>query len=138
MSTAADSLRAAQAHAMTVRPEVGGFPVLAEVLHRAGVHRNDWFLPSTQSVYVTELGTVVQQGEPLALGDHDVPDFDEDALVGALRADQGGRTTFREFLRGAWHAGVISYTVDLDARTVTYRGAGGASYVEPYPAVHLD
>lgn len=138
MSTATDAVGAAQAHAMTIRPEVGGFPVLAEVLRRAGVHRNDWFLPSAQSVYVTDLGTVVEQGEPVIRGLHDVPAFDEDALVGVLRADQAGRISFPEFLVGAWQAGVISYTVDLDARTVTYRGSDDWRYVEPYPAVAID
>jgi hypothetical protein len=32
------------------------------------VHRNEWFLPSAQSVYVTDLGPVVQQGMPIATG----------------------------------------------------------------------
>ncbi len=138
MSTATDTVSAAQAHAMSIRPQVGGFPVLAEVLRRAGVRRNDWFLPAAQSVYVTDLGTVVQQGEPLAQGLLDVPDFDEEALIGVLRADQAGQTTFGEFLQGAWRAGVLSYTVDLEARTVTYRGSDDRTYLEPYPAVSLD
>ena len=46
MSTATDNLQAAQRRAMAIRPAVGGFPVLAETLHRAGVRRNIWSLPS--------------------------------------------------------------------------------------------
>jgi hypothetical protein len=37
MSNAIESLQAAQKHAMTIRPRVGGFPYLAEALRRAGV-----------------------------------------------------------------------------------------------------
>jgi uncharacterized protein YbcV (DUF1398 family) len=138
MSTATDTLSTAQAHAMSIRPKVGGFPVLAEVLHQAGAHRNDWFLPGVQSIYATDLGTVVEQGDPLVQGLLDVPDVDEGSLIRVLRADQAGETSFPEFLNGAWQAGVVSYTVDLDAHTITYRGPGERVYLEPYPAVSLD
>jgi uncharacterized protein YbcV (DUF1398 family) len=40
MSNAIENLQAAQKHAMTIRPKVGGFPYLAETLRRAGVTRN--------------------------------------------------------------------------------------------------
>jgi hypothetical protein len=49
MSNAIDNLQAAQKRAMEVRPKVGGFPYLAEVLRRAGVTKNLWFLPSCQN-----------------------------------------------------------------------------------------
>ncbi len=41
MTTAIESLQYAQARAMSLRPKAGGFPVLAKVLHQAGVHRNE-------------------------------------------------------------------------------------------------
>jgi hypothetical protein len=65
--TAMDNLKAAQRNAMVNRPTVGGFPVLAETLRRAGVHLNIWSLPSTQSVYLTDDGAVVDQGPPLII-----------------------------------------------------------------------
>jgi uncharacterized protein YbcV (DUF1398 family) len=135
MSQATDNLERAQQTAIQIRPTVGGFPVLAEVLRRAGVRRNRWYLPSTQSIYTTELGPVVTQGEPLVTGIIDVPSFDENGLVRALRSDQAGETSLPEFLKASWEAGVISYDVDFEARTVTYYGAGAASYTETYPAV---
>lgn len=137
MSTATENLAAAQAHAMEIRPAVGGFPVLAEVLRRAGVVRNDWHLPSAQSLYLTDAGPVVQQGAPLTTGTFDVPAFDEAELIRVLRADQAGQTSLPEFLTGAWQAGVVSYTVDFAAREVTYYGADGSSYLEAYPAVSI-
>ena len=68
MSKAIENLQAAQRRALAGRPKVGGFPFLAETLRRAGVIRNLWFLPSCQSLYVTEHGTVVTLEKPLASG----------------------------------------------------------------------
>jgi uncharacterized protein YbcV (DUF1398 family) len=137
MSKSIENLKSAQQRAMTGRPKVGGFPYLAETLRRAGVTRNLWSLPACQSLYLTEEGPVMMQGTPLVVGMVDVPRFDRDALIAALRADQAGATTFPEFLMAAWKAGVVSYDVDFVARNVTYYGASGESYVESYPAAKV-
>jgi uncharacterized protein YbcV (DUF1398 family) len=137
MSQAIENLIAAQKFAMSVRPKVGGFPYLAEALRKAGVTRNLWSLPSCQSIYHTRSGAVVQQGTPLTSGTADVAKFDQEALIRALRIDQAGQSTFPEFLKNSWEAGVVSYDVDFEKRTVTYYGAHGESYVEDYPAVDL-
>ncbi|NEM90582.1 DUF1398 domain-containing protein [Galbitalea soli] len=137
MSTASDNLTAAQRHGMAIRPLVGGFPVLAKVLHEAGVRRNEWTLPAAQSLSLTDLGTVVQLGEPLGSGALDVAPFDREAVVAAIRADQAGKSSFPEFLQAAWRAGVVRYVADFDSRTVTYYGADGQSYAESYPDVEL-
>ena len=134
MSKSIENLKSAQQRAMAGRPKAGGFPYLAETLRRAGVTRNLWALPACQSLYLTEEGPVMMQGTPLVVGMVDVPRFDRDALVVALRADQAGESTFPEFLMAAWKAGVVSYDVDFVARNVTYYGAGGESYVESYSA----
>jgi uncharacterized protein YbcV (DUF1398 family) len=97
VSTAIEALQAAQQKALA-GPKVGGFPYLAETLRRAGVLRNHWFLPACQSVYVTQKGPVVTQGTPLLSGTVDVPPFDREALIAALRTDQAGKSTFPEFL----------------------------------------
>ena len=137
MSKAIENLQAAQAHAMAIRPKIGGFPTLAETLRRAGVTRNLWYLPACESLYLTAFGPVVQQGTPLVSGFAEVPAFDEAALIAALRRDQAGQGSFPEFLRASWEAGVVRYEVDLEARCVTYYGSSGESYVEPYPAVTI-
>jgi uncharacterized protein YbcV (DUF1398 family) len=138
MSKATETLQAAQKRAMADRPKVGGFPYLAETLRRVGVKRNLWNLPSCQSFYLMNEGSVVVQGAPLVSGTADVPSFDREALIRALRTDQAGGSTFPEFLLASWNAGVVRYDVDLDARTVTYYGCNGEVYVEGYPAVNLD
>jgi len=137
MSQAVENLMKAQQLAMSIRPKVGGFPYLAEVLRRAGVNQNIWHLPSCQSMYLTQYGSVVSQGTPLVSGLVDVPHFHQEALIRALRADQAGHTTFPEFLKAAWEAGVVSYTVDFEKRRVTYYGLLGESYEEQYPAVEI-
>lgn len=127
----------AQKHAFSMRPKVGGFPVLAEVLFQAGVLKNHWSLPSCQSVYIMKGGAVVQQGTPLITGAFEIPKFDRAALIQAIRADQEGNSTFAEFLKSAWEAGVIGYEVDFIARKVTYYGINKESYQEEYPAVTI-
>jgi uncharacterized protein YbcV (DUF1398 family) len=138
MSRATDVLQAAQQRAMAGRPRVGGFPYLAETLRRAGVTRNLWFLPACQSLYLTKEGPVVTQGTPLVSGTIDVPPFDRDALIKALRTDQSGNSTFAEFLAATWRAGVIRYDVDFLARTVAYYGCNGEEYIENYPSAEVE
>jgi uncharacterized protein YbcV (DUF1398 family) len=137
MSKAVENLEAAQRKAMAIRPKVGGFPYLAEALRQAGVRRNIWSLPSAQSLFITNAGAVVTQGAPLVSGTVDVPLFDREALIAALRTDQAGNSTFPEFLAASWRAGVVRYDVDFSARTVSYYGCNGEEYVEKYPAVEV-
>jgi len=120
---------------MDGRPKVGGFPYLAETLRRAGVTRNLWYLPACQSLYLSENGPVVTLGTPLSSGTVDVPAFNREALIAALRTDQSGKSTFPEFLAASWCAGVVRYDVDLIARKVAYYGCNGEEYIEDYPAV---
>jgi uncharacterized protein YbcV (DUF1398 family) len=137
MSSAIDNLTGAMNRAAAIRPKVGGFPYLAETLRQAGVIRNVWSLPSCQSMFLTQEGPVIVQGTPLVTGTVDVPPFDQDALVKALRVDQAGESTFPEFLDSTWRAGIVRYEVDFDARTVAYQGCNGETYVEAYPAVKV-
>jgi uncharacterized protein YbcV (DUF1398 family) len=133
-SKAIENLQAAMTRAMAIRPKVGGFPVLAETLRQAGVRRNIWHLPSAQSLYLTDHGAVMNLGTPLTTGFTNVPPFDRDALVRALRRDQAGETTFPEFLLASWKAGVVRYEVDFAERHVTYYGCDGESHLEAYAA----
>jgi uncharacterized protein YbcV (DUF1398 family) len=137
MSAAIDNLQAALQRAFEGRPVVGGFPWLAETLRRAGVTRNLWFLPACQSLYLTEQGPVVAQGAPLVSGAVDVPPFDREALIAALRTDQAGESAFPEFLAAAWRAGIVRYEVDFDKHIVTYYGCSGDEYAEEYPAIEI-
>jgi uncharacterized protein YbcV (DUF1398 family) len=138
MSKAVENLIEAQKLAIKIRPKVGGFPYLAEVLRHSGVTRNFWSLPSCQSLYLTKEGPVVMQGQPLVSGTVAVPKFDREALIQALRVDQAGKSTFPEFLAATWKAGVVSYDVDFSKRMVTYYGCEGEKYEEEYPTVQVE
>jgi uncharacterized protein YbcV (DUF1398 family) len=138
MSKAIENLQEAQRRAMAIRPKVGGFPYLAETLRRAGVIRNLWSLPACQSLFLTHDGPVVNQGVPLVTGTVEVPAFDREALISALRKDQAGQSTFPEFLAASWRAGVVRYDVDFAERTVAYYGCNEEKYIESYPAVEID
>ena len=138
MSKAVESLLQAQQFAMSIRPKIGGFPYLAEALRKAGITRNIWNLPSCQSIYLTEHGPVASQGTPLVNTTVDIPPFDREALIRALRVDQAGQSSFSEFLKASWAAGVVNYVVDFEKRAVTYYGVLGESYSEYYPAVEIE
>jgi uncharacterized protein YbcV (DUF1398 family) len=137
VSKAIENLHAAQQKAMAIRPKVGGFPYLAEVLRQAGVTRNLWFLPACQSLYLTQNGPVVTLGTPLVTRTADIPPFDREALIKALRTDQAGKSTFPEFLAASWRAGVVRYDVDFAGRTVAYYGCNDEEYIESYPSVDV-
>ncbi len=137
MGNAIENLQAAQKHAMTIRPKVGGFPFLAETLRRAGVTKNIWSLPACQSIFLADKAPVVKQGQPLVSGTADIPAFDRDGLIKALRVDQNGESTFPEFLAASWRAGVVRYDVDFEKRTVSYYGCNGEEYVEAYAALDI-
>ena len=137
MSKAVENLLKTQQFAMSIRPKVGGFPYLAEALRKAGITRNVWSLPSCQSIYLTEHGSVVSQGSSLVNTTVEIPSFDRKALIEALRIDQAGQSTFPEFLKASWEAGVVSYIVDFEKRLVIYYGVSGESYSENYPAVEI-
>lgn len=137
MSSAIANLQQAMKKAEEGRPKVGGFPYLAETLRCAGVRRNTWWLPSGQSLFLTERGPVMMQGSPLVEGMMDVPAFRREALIRALRTDQAGESTFPEFLDASWRAGVVRYEVDFEAHSVAYYGCNGEEYVEAYRAVDV-
>ena len=77
------------------------------------------------------------QGQPLVSGMADIPAFDREGLIRALRIDQAGESTFPEFLTSSWRCGVVRYDVDFEVRKVTYYGCNGEEYLEAYPAVEI-
>lgn len=137
MTSSVQKLIQAQQYAFSIRPPIGGFPILAEVLRQAGVQLNNWYLPSCQAIYFMKEGTVVQQGEPLFIGPAEVPLFNRQALITAIRNDQQGLSSFPEFLHAAWQAGVVEYEVNFENRTVTYYGLHEEKYLEEYPRVEV-
>jgi uncharacterized protein YbcV (DUF1398 family) len=86
-----------------------------------------------KSLYLTEEGPVMTLGTPLVSGTVEVPPFDRDALITALRIDQAAKSTFARFLEASWRAGVIRYEVDFSAHSASYYGACREEYAEAFP-----
>lgn len=137
VTTPKDRIANAYQWALANRPKVNGFPHLAEALRQAGAIRYIVTLPSCQTIYFTNEGSVVAPTEALVKGLSEVPHFNRDAFVAILRKSQAGETTFPEFLKGTWENGVIHYEADLISRKVSYYGSDGESYTEDYPAVTI-
>ena len=138
MSKAIENLQAAQQRAMSIRPKVGGFPYLAEALRQAGVTRNFWSLPSCQSLFLTNAGSVVMQGASLVTGMTDVPAFDQGALIKALT----NRPSGKEHLSRVPCRFVAGGRCPLRGRFLRSHGRllwvqWQEQYVESYPAVEL-
>jgi len=107
MSKAIENLHAAQQRAWQSAQGLAAFPICRSSA-TGGRDAQLWFLPACQSLYLTSDGPVVTQGAPLASGTADVPSFDREALIRALRTDQAGESTFPEFLTASWRAGVVA------------------------------
>jgi uncharacterized protein YbcV (DUF1398 family) len=130
-----ETVHEAQRRGVAARPRVNGFPYFAETLRAAGITSVETSIATGGSVYHLADGAVAETFEAMAAPVSAVPDWDEPALIAAIRADQGGLSTFPEFLGAAWSAGVIHFRVDLANRTCTYFGVTGNHYIESYPAV---
>lgn len=137
MKTNIKTLTNALNDALSIRPKVGGFPVMAKVLYLAGVQSNQWFLPSCNAIYSFKNEAVMQQGTPLLQGFTSIPVYDERALIKAIRKDQRGESSFQEFLQATWDAGIVEYRVDFKNRSVCYKSYQGELYTEHYPDIDL-
>ena len=110
------------------------YPVLASRLREAGVRRYEVDVANHTAVYQ---GT----GEPLTvkgpeiIGAGAAAPFHREELREAILANQRKEIDYGGFLERIWRSGVTRYDVDLEARTVTYRGDGGEAYEERIPEV---
>lgn len=136
MPTIIEAIDAA-ARGAAARAKIGGFPYVAESLRAAGVTKYLFDVPSTTVIDVTDDGAVLRPGQLIRTEQTVVHSFDSDRLVAAIRIDQRGESTFPAFVEQTFLAGVVRYEVDTAARTCTYIGGNGESYVEEYPAVDL-
>jgi uncharacterized protein YbcV (DUF1398 family) len=137
VSNVVETITSAQARAAEIKPKVGGFPYLAEVLRQAGVSRCYFTVPSMTALYVTSDGNAIQQGKPILTDMVEVPGFNQPNLVAAIAVDKAGDCTYPEFIEAIWRAGVTGYEIDFAARSCTYFGVAGDRYLESYEQVEI-
>lgn len=111
------------------------YPVLAKTLRESGIRTYRVDVASHTAVYQGNGETFTINGRAVAGPGEEPPAFDPPGLVAALLANQRREIDYEEFLERIWRSGVSSYDVDLEARTVTYRGRGGEAHVERIPDV---
>lgn len=131
---------------MTIQDVIGqgargeiSYPVLAHRLREAGVRRYEVDVPTHTAVYH---GTGQGAGEPLTLRGPEIATsgaaaapFHPEGVQAAILASQRREIDYDRFLERIWQSGVTRYDVDLEARTITYRGQGGEAYEERIPDV---
>ena len=109
------------------------YPVLARTLRESGIRTYRVDVATHTAVYQGSGESFTVQGTAVAGPGEPPAAFDAPGLVAALRANQRREIDYDGFLERIWRSGVTSYDVDLEARTVTYRGPGGEAHVERIP-----
>lgn len=72
----------------------------------------------------------------LAIHTPDLPiadDFDQGAIVAAIRGSQRGEVKYPEFIERSMRAGCVGYVVWLAGRHVSYFGRRGETHIERFP-----
>jgi uncharacterized protein YbcV (DUF1398 family) len=110
------------------------YPAFAQLLREAGVRSYRADVPAHAITYEGEGESFTETGREIVPAAERSPrTYDPEGIRAALAANQRGKGDYEEFLRQIWAAGVTHYDVDLQAATVTYRGAQGEAWVEPIP-----
>ena len=108
------------------------YPIVFNMLLEAGVTHYETNVGQFEIVYSGEGGELTDYG-PNNFSVVPATRFDPEATKRAIQRSQRGETQYPEFLREIAAAGIHTYRVDMAARTVTYRGAQGETYVESVP-----
>lgn len=110
------------------------YPAFARLLREAGVHSYRADVPAHTITYQGDVEPFTETGHEIVPAAERSPRaFDSEGIREALAANQRGKGDYEDFLRQIWAAGCTHYDVDLQAATVTYRGAQGEAWVEPIP-----
>ncbi len=108
------------------------FPEVVAKLMAAGVEGYHADLRRAETTYYLPDGeSAAVPGAPLAA--MPARDFSPHGIVGALRAIQAGRFSYRDFCERIAAAGCVGYIVSLAGRRAVYFGRTGETYVEMFP-----
>ncbi len=108
------------------------YPIVMNMFIEAGVTGYEVNVARYEIVYGGEGGKLTVRG-PKDFSVVPAANLNVDSLKRAIQRTQRGETNYPEFLREIAAAGVHVYGVNMDSRTVTYRGAQGEMHVETVP-----
>jgi uncharacterized protein YbcV (DUF1398 family) len=114
------------------RREHWPYPIVFNMLIEAGVTHYETHVALFETVYSGEGGELTERG-PKNFKAVPAAAFSVDELKRAIVRNQRRETDYPQFLKDIAAAGVHTYHVDMEARTVTYRGGQGETHVESVP-----
>lgn len=109
------------------------YPVLASRLREAGFRRYEVDVATHTAIYQGTGEPLTVKGPEIAGAGAAAAPFHQEGLHEAILANQRKEIDFDGFLERIWRSGVTRYDVDLEMRTITYRGDGGEAYEERIP-----
>lgn len=108
------------------------FPEVVKLLMSSGVERYTADLIEKKVTYYGNQDEVYTDEIPLLLP-RSASQFDQEAIVTALREIQQNKINYQAFLKQIVMAGCCHYEVYLSGRKVIYFGRNGDNYVEKFP-----
>lgn len=108
------------------------FPEIVKALLEVGVESYLVDFATKQKTHYLTDGTA--QTVPMILEPGPIaPEFDESALVAAIRGAQADTVRYPEFVSRSTAAGVIGYWAFLTGKRVIYFGRKGEQHIEEFP-----
>ncbi|WP_348264442.1 DUF1398 family protein [Telmatobacter sp. DSM 110680] len=108
------------------------FPQVVQALLEAGVESYLVDFAAAQKTHYLADGTTVTV--PMILEPGSIaPEFDDGALVAAIRGAQSDTVRYPDFVKRSTAAGVIGYWAFLTGRKVIYFGRKGEQHIEEFP-----
>ena len=108
------------------------FPQVVQTLLSAGVESYLVDFAAAQKTHYLADGTTVTVPMIMTPGPI-APEFDDDALVDAVRGAQADSVRYPEFVKRSTAAGVIGYWAFLTGKRVIYFGRRGEQHIEEFP-----
>jgi len=108
------------------------YPVVFNMFIEAGVTHYDVNVGRFEIVYSGEGGELTVRG-PSNINETPAARFDIEGTKRAIQRAQRHDTNYPQFLREIAAAGIHTYSVDMETREITYRGAQGETHVETVP-----
>jgi uncharacterized protein YbcV (DUF1398 family) len=113
--------------------EKWSYPQLFDALKQAGVVSYETNVPEFEIVYKTDADEIYTPIPNDWISLSVAPELDEAGVKEAIAQAGRHEISYPEFLAEIASSGVSSYSVDMENRTITYKGDDGKALVETVP-----